>query len=160
MSVELVVSNESSRKRLYRSDALARLANRIYEGEGHAGGAELSLLFCDDGTIEALNHEYRGKAAPTDVLSFPQEGNLESGAPGAPVRLLGDIVISLETVERQCRGERAAMRREVYLLFCHGMLHILGYQHDTAQQQARMAARQAAYLRWPLEAAWPAEPAR
>jgi probable rRNA maturation factor len=156
MPVDLVVTNDSARKRLYRSDALARLATRIFEGEGGAGDAELSLLFCDDDAIQALNRDYRGKDAPTDVLSFAQEGAM----PGAPVRLLGDIVISFETVERQCRGDREAMRREVYLLFCHGMLHILGYQHDTAQQQARMAARQAAYLQWPLEAAWPAEPAR
>lgn len=156
MPVALVVSNESTRKHLYRSDALTRLADRIYEGEGGEGPAELSLLFCDDEAIQALNRDYRGKDAPTDVLSFAQEGEM----PGAPVQLLGDIVISLETVERQFQGDRAAMRREIYLLFCHGMLHILGHQHDTAQNQARMAARQAAYLQWPLEAAWPAEPAR
>ena len=156
MGVALAVSNESTRKQLYRSDALTRLADRIYEGEGGAGTAELSLLFCDDDAIQELNRDYRGKDAPTDVLSFAQEGAM----PGAPVRILGDIVISLETVERQCQGERAAMRREVYLLFCHGMLHILGHTHDSAPEQARMAARQAAYLQWPLEAAWPAEPAR
>jgi len=156
MPVRLAVSNESVHKRLYRRDALERLAARIYEGEGHAGEAELSLLFCDDEAIQALNRDFRGKDAPTDVLSFAQE----DAWPGAPVRLLGDIVISLETVARQFGGDRAAMRREVYLLFCHGMLHILGYQHDSAPQQARMAARQAAYLQWPLEAAWPADPAR
>lgn len=156
MSITLAIHSESVRKRLYRRDVLTRLAERIYDGEGGTGPAEVSLLFCDDAAIRVLNRDYRGKDAPTDVLSFPQGDAPVSGGP----RLLGDIVISLETVERQHGGDRAAMLREVRLLFCHGMLHILGHSHDTARDQARMAARQAAYLQWPLEAAWPAEPAR
>ena len=55
-----------------------------------------------------------------------------------PCRILGDIVISLETVERNCNANRSAMRDEIRLLFCHGLLHILGYAHDS--EAARVMA--------------------
>ena len=151
--MHLEIRNESARKRFYRRDVLARIAERIWAGERLRGQAEVSLLLCDNARIRELNRTYREKDTPTDVLSFAQESD-----EALPIRLLGDIVISLETVERNC-AEPDAVRREVRLLFCHGMLHLLGYTHDTAPERKRMAAKQAEYLCWPLEAAWPSQPA-
>lgn len=142
MSVGIVVRNESRRKGCYRRDVLTRLAERVYAGEGARGRAELSVVLCDDPFIQELNCRYRGINRPADVLSFEQP---PLGAPKEP-RLLGDIVISLETVERRCAGERAAMRDEVRLLFCHGLLHLLGHDHATPRERARMVALQARYL--------------
>ncbi|MFO7775108.1 MAG: rRNA maturation RNase YbeY [Candidatus Hydrogenedentota bacterium] len=149
MSVELLVLNESSVKRLCRQDKLQKLAEQVYKGEGYASEAEVSLLFCDDVRIQALNSQYRGVDAPTDVLAFPQEEH-----PGEEALVLGDIVISLETVAERSGGDRDAMRREVDLLLCHGLLHLLGYDHQTEAERREMAQRQAHYLARPLESAW------
>jgi probable rRNA maturation factor len=128
---------------------LARIAARVCAGEGVSGEAELSLLYCDDTFIAALNRQYRGKNKPTDVLSFEQESPRPDG-----VRMLGDIVVSMDTVARQCDGDPARMRDEVRLLFCHGLLHLLGYDHATRRERAAMQRLQADYLGVDLEAAW------
>ncbi len=147
------VRNESSRKRLYRRDVFCRLAERVCREEHVEGDLELSVLLCDDPFIEQLNRSYRKKSGPTDVLSFGQDVPEFHGA-----RVLGDIVISLETVERYCGGDPAAMRSEVRLLFCHGLLHLLGFEHKTDFEQQAMNERQAHYLGIGLEAAWHARP--
>lgn len=147
--MELDIRSESSRKRLFRSDALRRRAEQICAGEGIRGDVEISLLFCDDAFMASLNKEYRGVSGATDVLSFEQP---DLAGPGT--RVLGDIVISLETVERRYPGDRNAMRREVYLLFCHGLLHLLGYDHATPSEKKIMTAKQARYLGVPEHAAW------
>lgn len=147
--VQLHLQNQSTRKRLYRRPALQQLAERVCTGESLENDVEISVLFCDDTLIQDLNRTYRRKNAPTDVLSFPQE---DPGLPGAQV--LGDIVISLETVERQCDSDHLAMVEEVRLLFCHGLLHLLGYDHATRETREHMAARQAEYLGVSKKAAW------
>lgn len=149
MAVMLDVRNESRRKRLCRRDALERLAKRVCAGEGLRGKNELSLLFCDDSLIKKLNRTYRKKDRPTDVLAFEQD---PVSAP--PPRVLGDIVISLETVERNCRADRKRMRSEVDLLLCHGLLHLLGYDHATANERTAMTDKQARYLERSKQAAW------
>jgi len=152
MKLDVLLRNESSRKGLYRADVLKRLALRVCEGEGVRQNAELSVLFCDDGTIQDLNRQYRGKNEPTDVLSFGQLA--EVGGAAEKELVLGDIVISLETVERRYPGDRQAMRDEVRLLFCHGLLHLLGYTHGTAAERNAMRAKQAEYLQVDAGSAW------
>ncbi len=147
--VHLLIRSESEEKHLYRSDVLQRIAQRICAGEDVAQPVELSVLFCDDPFIRTLNLQYRKKDCPTDVLSFAQEGAQHEGS-----LLLGDIVISLATVAGRCGGDRKAMRDEVRLLFCHGMLHLLDYTHATTRDRDRMTAKQAEYLGVPLTAAW------
>ncbi len=148
--VHVLVRSTSARKRFYRRDDLRYLANHVCNIEGmESEDAELSVLFCDDAYIAELNKTYRKKRGPTDVLAFAQEGSTFHGA-----RVLGDIVISLETVERFCAGDRPAMRKEARLLFCHGLLHLLGYGHATKREEAAMKAKQAAYLGLDPKAAW------
>ena len=112
--------------------------------------SEVVIVISDDDALEDLNRRFRGVARPTDVLSFAQE--MAGTFHGA--RVLGDIVISLETVERYCAGDRTAMRGEVRLLFCHGMLHLLGYTHETPVGQREMNEKQAQYLGLSTQAAW------
>lgn len=156
MTVDVITQNQSARKRLYRRDALVRIAEALCAQEGLTETIELSVLFCDDAFIQQLNKEYRRIDRPTDVLSFGQDGPSIGGR-----RMLGDIVISLETVENRfadaadCDDRIKAMRDEVKLLFCHGVLHLLGYDHATAEHRAAMAARQAQALGIALESAWP-----
>ena len=147
--IAMDVRNMSSVKRLYNRGRLLELADRVLKGEGIKKDAELSLLLCDDAFIQELNARYRNKCAPTDVLSFQQEPLPESGRV-----LLGDIVISLETVQRFCAGNRDAMRQELLLLFCHGLLHLIGYEHHTKALEKRMREKQAQYLGLELEKGW------
>lgn len=154
--IDLALRNDSSQRWLYRKDVLQAIAGRIAHGEKLFSSAtkrkrrlEVSVLFCDDPFICELNREYRNVPRPTDVLSFeqPMPADNEDGC-------LGDIVISLETVKHRHGSDRAAMREEVKLLFCHGMLHLLGYDHRTRAERVRMHELQAVYLNCALDAAW------
>ena len=149
MPIHLDIRNDSKRKWMYRSDVLLSLAKRFCNEEGLEGDIEISLLFCDDPFIKQLNREYRNKNEPTDVLSFTQD-RVGVGT----LCILGDIVISLETVESHCSSERSAMRDEVRLLFCHGLLHLVGYVHDSPKQRDLMQEKQSQYLGISKEAAW------
>ncbi|HIJ65290.1 MAG TPA: rRNA maturation RNase YbeY [Candidatus Hydrogenedentes bacterium] len=153
MSFHLDVQNISSSKYLYRRDVLARIMRQVCAEEGAKGPLELSVLFCDDPFIRDLNRRYRKRDEPTDVLSFAQAHR----PPGAPA-VLGDIVISLETVARRCRSDRQAMRQEVRLLFCHGLLHLLGYTHNAAEERETMQLKQVRHLGITKEAAWRTRP--
>ncbi len=100
--------------------------------------AELSLLLCDDEVIRPLNQAWRGKDAPTDVLSFPQEEAVEPGRFEVPPAVLGDIVISTETAERQAGELGHPLETEVRVLLVHGLLHLLGHDHEDDEEGARI----------------------
>ena len=107
--------------------------------------SELSVLLTDDATIKGLNHDYRSKNRPTDVLAFPQDVESPKVASGkvaarSSVRLLGDVVISLDTAHRQAIKRRHSLMDEVIFLLAHGVLHLLGYDHQTDSQERRMNA--------------------
>lgn len=100
--------------------------------------AELSVLLCDDQTIQRLNRRYRRKNKPTDVLAFPMnEGPGPSPQPG----LLGDVVISVPTATRQARERDRPIIQEVTFLLAHGLLHLIGYDHATEREELEMTAR-------------------
>lgn len=147
MAATLCLRNVSATKRLVRRALLERLANRICAGEKVGRSVEISLLLCDDEYMSRLNRQYRNKEGPTDVLSFEQDG------PEGPV--LGDVVISIETALHRSDGDRALARKEVALLFCHGLLHLLGHDHSTRSERERMTRKQAQYLGISECAAWP-----
>jgi probable rRNA maturation factor len=100
-------------------------------------GGELSILLTNDAHIETLNRKHRRKAKPTDVLAFPMDS--EPG-PNDSVRLLGDVVVSLDTALRQARARRRPLIVEVTHLLAHGLLHLLGYDHRTDAEERRMNA--------------------
>lgn len=106
--------------------------------------AELSLVFTDDAGIRELNRDYRGKDKPTDVLSFPQwqAGEWGQVPPGLPVPL-GDIVISRQRAAEQGAALGHSALRETVFLFIHGLLHLLGFDHEQgAAAEKEMFARQ------------------
>jgi probable rRNA maturation factor len=103
---------------------------------------DISVVLTDDAQLQQLNREYLGIDAPTDVLSFPaSETDPESG--GA---YLGDILISVPRAEQQAEAAGHPLSSEVQLLVVHGVLHLLGYDHATAEEKSRMWAAQAAIL--------------
>ncbi|MGE5653907.1 MAG: rRNA maturation RNase YbeY [Bacillota bacterium] len=124
------------------------LRNELVEDE-----VEVSIVLVDDPYIQGLNAEYRGKDCPTDVLSFAMEegdDEIEYDEGEAPeFRLLGDIVISLETAQRQASEYGHSCDREIAFLTVHGMLHLLGYDHGSEDDDAElelMVSKQEAVL--------------
>lgn len=113
-----------------------RAAAAVLTHAGVTGPLEVSLLVTDDATLHQLNRDYRGVDAPTDVLSFADEA---SGSfvtmPGAP-RYLGDIAISYERVRAQATEYEHPVQRELAYLVVHGMLHLLGYDHERGPADA------------------------
>jgi probable rRNA maturation factor len=97
--------------------------------------AEWSIVLTGDDQIQKLNRMYRKKDRPTDVLAFSQrEGPLAERAG----RLLGDVIVSVPTARRQAASARRDLASEVLMLLAHGLLHLLGWDHDTPSRDSRM----------------------
>ena len=90
---------------------------------------ELSIALIDDAHMQGLNTQYRGKDAPTNVLSFPADGPL-----------LGDIVLSFETIAREAEAKSVSFADHLSHLLIHGFLHLQGYDHQNETDAAEMEA--------------------
>jgi len=135
--MEVLINNRQKRIRL-DTRKIRSIAREILKFEGQPDHAELSIVFCDDDFIQKLNDEYLGRNRPTDVLSFPMdEEEFDS-----EVRLLGDVVISVDTAQQQAQKMRHSLELEVVFLLIHGILHLIGYDHVRKSDQARMKARE------------------
>jgi probable rRNA maturation factor len=99
------------------------------------GDSELSILLCDDTAIRELNRDYRGKDTPTDVLAFAM---WEGESPSPDRTLLGDVVISIPTAARQAAERDRPIVAEVTFLLAHGLLHLIGYDHQTRREEREM----------------------
>jgi probable rRNA maturation factor len=97
--------------------------------------AELSVLLTDDGEIHRLNREHRQKDKPTDVLAFAMDESVPD-----PAGILGDVVISLDTAERQASSRKRPLLEEVRFLLAHGVLHLIGYDHAEPVEKREMVA--------------------
>jgi probable rRNA maturation factor len=128
-------------------DVVERLLAEIGEH-----GSSLSLSLIRDPEMRRLNREHRGKDAPTDVLSFPlyapeafdRSGPtqpLDATPPGVE-RMLGDVVVSVDTAQRQADAYDAPLEREVQRLLIHGVLHLAGHDHIAAGERAVMEAEE------------------
>lgn len=100
--------------------------------------SELSILLCDDDTIHELNRDYREKDRPTDVLAFAM---WEGEGPAIQRQILGDVVISMDTARLQAAERGRTIASEVVFLLAHGLLHLLGYDHQTPDDERRMMAK-------------------
>jgi probable rRNA maturation factor len=103
--------------------------------------AEISILLCDNAFIRDLNRDYRGRDRPTDVLSFAQN----EGEPLAPLEteILGDVIISVETAVRQATERDVPVLEETTDLLIHGILHLLGHDHQQPADREIMFKRAA-----------------
>ncbi len=100
-------------------------------------GAGISILFCSDKEIQRLNREFRDLDEPTDILSFPAADDPESLRGDGDV-YLGDLAISLTYTARHAHETKRKVEDEIALLLVHGMLHLLGWDHDTKAKEKRM----------------------
>lgn len=139
------VAVRSRLRRRLRLSLLHALAGKILKAAG-ASRSDLSLLLVGDGTMRRLNRRYRRKDRTTDVLAFPMPVTRHV-SPVTPAPL-GDVVISLPQAARQAARAGHSLERELAVLVTHGVLHLLGYDHERSGREARrMLRREQAVLR-------------
>lgn len=109
-------------------------------------GAEISVIFSDDSTVQNLNRQYRGKDAPTNVLSFPQDPAHGTRPPDCPV-LLGDIILGGGVVGREAQQSGTDLHHHIAHLLVHGFLHLLGFDHIDDKPAEEMEALEVMILR-------------
>ncbi|MBS3956225.1 MAG: rRNA maturation RNase YbeY [Clostridiales bacterium] len=124
--------------------AFQTLAEFVLEREDVPEGAELSIAVVGVEEMALLNERYRGLSGPTDVLSFACDDPcpVQSGEP----IMLGDVVIAPEVAEKQAAEHGATVEEELNLLLVHGVLHLLGYEHDDDDAAEVMQARESSLL--------------
>jgi probable rRNA maturation factor len=125
------------------------VAEEVLRQEEVAEEAELSLIITDDETVHKLNRQFRGVDAPTDVLAFGagDEGQFVSAPESPPY--LGDVVISYQRALAQAEEVGHAVSEELKLLVVHGVLHLLGYDHQEEAAARKMREKEERILQAP-----------
>jgi probable rRNA maturation factor len=156
MSVDIYAADEQA-DLLVAVDRWSELARSALMAEGITSDTEVSLLFVDEPSIAALNERFLGKSGPTDVLSFPIEDEVErsgrspdqgGNGPGSAEAdsdrflLLGDVVICPTVAARNAVDHGVSVEDELALLVVHGILHLLGMDHEVEAEAERMEQRE------------------
>ncbi len=135
----------------FGADWLRGIAVQVLAGENTGANAELSLVVTGQDRMRQLNRDYRGRDEPTDVLAFAAME--ETGAelplfvsPPDGVWHLGEVVVSYPQAVMQAAEHRHPVEREVAILVIHGVLHLLGYEHDVPERELKMKDREAEIL--------------
>jgi probable rRNA maturation factor len=143
--VELIINNHQPTKLPENMEEMLKsLLEYTLELESIEGEREVGITFVDDGEIQSLNRDYRGKDQVTDVLSFAMNDTLDD----EPIildedqSLLGDIVIDYDRALMQAEEYGHSPLREVCYLSLHGMLHLLGYDHEVEEDKNCMRKRE------------------
>jgi probable rRNA maturation factor len=127
---------------------LAEVARQVLTAEAVSPDAELSLVITGQERVRQLNREYLGRDRPTDVLAFsmlaglPAEGEAPFVAPPDGVLHLGEVIISYPQAVIQAEEHQHPVPKEIALLIIHGILHLLGYDHEKPEAKRRMRARE------------------
>lgn len=151
IAVELVLEDEAWEAACGGAEALERLAQgcaaavvaEMLDSEPDFDlddGAEVNLLFCDDARIKELNRDFRGKDKPTNVLSFPGPETFDG-----PVAL-GDIALARETILREAVEQAKTAENHLRHMIVHGVLHLLGFDHEEDDEAEEMEAMEIAIL--------------
>jgi probable rRNA maturation factor len=125
---------------------LETVAKRVLEAEKAAAKSEVSLVVSDEEMVRQLNRHYRGQDEPTDVLAFATHDEA-IGLPRfilAPDGLshLGEVIIAYPQAAKQAEEHGHSLKKELTVLLIHGLLHLLGYDHETDEAEAKMQARE------------------
>jgi probable rRNA maturation factor len=125
---------------------IRKIARQVLGAERVPRPYEVSLVFTDSETVQQLNRDYRGVNEPTDVLAFymltREEIDNSFALPPDGVTRLGEVIISCPRAIEQAREHGHSFERELALLVIHGMLHLLGYDHEKTRDEGRMRARE------------------
>lgn len=133
LNAECYVQIESDARSIPDQEHLIGWVNRVLQHVNATGG-ELSIRIVDSAESQQLNHDYRGKDKPTNVLSFPlADDNL-------PIAVLGDLVICATVVEQEAQQQGKNIEAHWAHMVVHGVLHLLGYDHEHDVEAERMEA--------------------
>ncbi len=139
LEIEIAVLDDRwDNVRQLRGIAERAAACAVEQSNADTGRAELSLVFSNDQRIRVLNEDYRGKPSATNVLSFPAE--LPAKALAGQERLLGDVVFAFETITGEARAQGKTFENHLCHLIVHGVLHLLGYDHESDSCAQEMEA--------------------
>jgi len=146
MLEEIGISVEEEFRELVDEDWAKKIAQRVLKAEGVAPPYEVSLVFTDSEVVQKLNRDYRGVDEPTDVLAFYMLPQKEADSPFAlppdGVTRLGEVIISYPQAAEQAKEQGYSVDKELTLLIIHGILHLLGYDHEQPEEEVKMRARE------------------
>ena len=146
MSEEIGIFVEEKFRGVMNGGWVKKIVRQILKAEGVAPPYEVSLVFTDPETVQRLNRDYRGVDEPTDVLAFymlPQKEADDSFAlPPDGVTRLGEVIISYPQAAEQAKEQGHSTERELALLVIHGILHLLGYDHEKPAEESKMRERE------------------
>jgi probable rRNA maturation factor len=133
---------------------LQNVAEKVLVTQGIASKVELGLVITSQERVQQLNQDYLGRDEPTDVLAFamlPPEGEIGVDfppfiIPPDGVRHLGEVIIAYPQATVQAREHHHSVEKEIAILIIHGVLHLLGYEHDEPEREHQMRAREAEVL--------------
>lgn len=118
---------------------LEQIGSDLLQLEGQPRDSEVSIILIDDEYIRELNLTYRGQDRPTDVLAFCLQDDMTGMEED---KVLGDVLISVERAAGQAQEYGHSLKREVAFLAAHGILHLLGYDHKSSDEEEEMKSRQ------------------
>lgn len=125
--------------------AHAAVAAALEGAAWEEGDCDVAVLFTDDASIAEINAEWRGKDKPTNVLSFPTPDDMP--VPEGEARPLGDIVLAYGVIAREAAEQGKTLRDHATHLIVHGMLHLLGYDHESDDEAEEMEALETRILK-------------
>lgn len=137
MNIDFVFDNEVDNFENNYEEDFTAIIEQALKTLGIEDDVEVSCVLVDDERIHEINREYRHIDRSTDVISFAMEDNDQFYVEGMP-RTLGDIFISVDHAKKQAEEYGHSLRREMCFLFTHGILHLLGYDHMTDEQEKEM----------------------
>jgi probable rRNA maturation factor len=146
MPGEIAILVEEGFRGVVDAGWVKKIARQALKAEGVASPYEVSLVFTDSETVKQLNRDYRGVDKPTDVLAFymlPQKQADSSFAlPPDGITRLGEVIISYPQAAEQAKEQGHSPQSELALLVIHGILHLLGYDHEEPEEASMMRARE------------------
>ena len=145
--MSVLISNDAELPTLIEEDEVRAIAAHVLASEGVAREVEISLSYVDEDEMHELNREWRGIDRATDVLSFECDSAFDEDIPVDEIVELGDVILAPEVIVRQAPGFGNSAADECRLMFVHGLLHLLGYDHIEDDEAEVMEAREDALLR-------------
>ena len=146
MKGQIDIYAEDRFRALLDENWVRKIVRQVLKVEGVPSPYEVSLVFTDSETVQQLNRDYRGVDEPTDVLAFyelPHKGTQFSFAvPPDGVTRLGEVIISYPQAVAQAKEQGHSPERELALLIMHGILHLLGYDHEEPEEERNMRERE------------------
>lgn len=134
--IEIIISNKNWKKKIPEAEKICQESCvSALKYEKIKGAKEVSILLADDKKLQELNHDFRGKDKPTNVLSFPGDGEM-----------LGDIAISLDTLLKEAKSQNKTPENHLSHLVVHATLHLLGHDHEDDEEAEEMEKKEITIL--------------